>query len=116
MTQVPPVRPTVRAALPVAIMAAALATGAGVVALELTSDHQSAKAVWAIFGPAVGWSFIGTGLYVWRRRAESRVGVLMMVLGFAWFLYTLDASNSPVVYTFALVAGPVWGGVFLHLG
>jgi signal transduction histidine kinase len=38
------------------------------------------------------------------------------VLGFAWFLYTLDASNSPVVYTLALVAGPVWGGVFLHLG
>src|SRR4051812_30641561 len=37
-----------------AIVAAALAAGAGVVALELASDHQNAATVWAIFGPAVG--------------------------------------------------------------
>ena len=85
-------------------------------AVVLASDHKDAKAVWAIFGPAVGWSFIGTGLYAWRRRPESRTGALMVLLGFAWFLYTLDAANSPLVYTFALVTGPLWGGVFLHLG
>ena len=72
--------------------------------------------MWAIFGPAVGWSFIGTGLYAWRRRPDSRTGALMILLGFAWFLYTLDAANSPLVYTFALITGPLWGGVFLHLG
>ena len=60
--------------------------------------------MWAIFGPAVGWSFIGTGLYAWRRRPESRIGALMILLGFAWFLFTLQAANSPLVYTFALVA------------
>ena len=52
--------------------------GAGVVALLLASDHQDAKTAWAILGPAVGWSFIGTGLYAWRRRPESRTGVLMV--------------------------------------
>ena len=80
------------------------------------SDHQDAKTVWAIFGPAVGWSFIGIGLYAWRRRPESRTGALMVLLGFAWFLSALNVADSPLVYTFALVLGGLWGGVFLHLG
>jgi signal transduction histidine kinase len=99
-----------------AIVVAALAAGIGVIAVVVGSDHQDAKAVWAIFGPAVGWSFIGTGLYTWRRRPETRIGALMILLGFAWFLFTLDSANSPLVYTFALVVGGLWGGVFLHIG
>jgi signal transduction histidine kinase len=99
-----------------AIVVAALLAGAGVVALELTSAHQDAKAVWAVFGPVVGWSFIGTGLYAWGRRPDSRTGALMVVLGFAWFVFMLDAANSPLIYTVALLAGGLWGGVFLHLG
>jgi signal transduction histidine kinase len=99
-----------------AVAIAALACGAGVSALELASDHVGAKAVWAVFGPAVGWSFVGTGLYVWRHRPEGRIGGLMVLLGFAWFAFMLDAANSPLVYTVALVVGGLWGGVFLHLG
>jgi hypothetical protein len=98
------------------VIVAALAAGAAVVALELTSEHRDAKVVWAMFGPAVGWSFVGTGLYASRRRPESRIGALMILLGFAWFLFTLDAANSRLIYTFALVAGGLWGAVFLHLG
>jgi signal transduction histidine kinase len=100
----------------VAIVLAALACGATAIALELASDHQDLKAVWAVFGPAVGWSFIGTGLYAWRRRPESRIGALMILLGFAWFLFTLQSANSRLVYTFALVTGGLWGAIFLHLG
>src|SRR5206468_8476093 len=99
-----------------AIVLAAFAVGAGVVALVLVSDHQDAKIAWAIFGPVVGWSFIGTGLYAWRRRPESRIGALMVLLGFAWFLFTLQNANSSLIYTVALVTGALWGGVFLHLG
>ena len=40
----------------------------------------------------------------------------MVLLGFAWFLFTLDAANAPWLYTVGLVAGGLWGGVFLHLG
>jgi signal transduction histidine kinase len=109
--------PVTSARLPVrAIVLVALVAGGGVIALELTSDHQSAKIAWAIFGPGVGWSFIGTGLYVWMRRPEARIGALMMLLGFAWFVFTLDAANSRVIYTLALIVGGLWGGVFLHLG
>jgi signal transduction histidine kinase len=111
MTPVRPPRFLVRA-----IVVVALVAGGGVIALELTSDHQDAQVAWAIFGPAVGWSFIGTGLYVWRRRPETRTGALMILLGFAWFIFTLQAANSRVIYTIALVIGGLWGGVFLHLG
>jgi signal transduction histidine kinase len=112
----PPPVPRVSRLRERAILLAALLAGAVVVAVQVLSDHQDAKAVWAVFGPVVGWSFVGTGLYAWRRRPDSRTGALMVLLGFAWFLFTLDAANSAVVYTFALVAGGLWGGVFLHLG
>jgi hypothetical protein len=99
-----------------AIVLAALAAGAGVIAVVLTSDHQDLKVVWAIFGPAVGWSFIGTGLYAWSRRPESRTGALMVLMGFAWFFSTLESSSSPLLYTLGSAFGGLWGGVFLHLG
>jgi signal transduction histidine kinase len=111
MKPVVPARP-----LRVAIVLAALAGGGIAIALELASDHKDPKVVWAIFAPAVGWSFIATGLYAWRRRPESRIGALMILLGFAWFLSTLDAANSRLAYTFALVVGGLWGSVFLHIG
>jgi signal transduction histidine kinase len=111
MKPVVPARP-----LRVAIVLAALAGGGVVIALQLASDHKDPKVVWAIFGPAVGWSFIATGLYAWRHRPESRIGALMVLLGFAWFLSTFDAANSRLVYTFALVVAGLWGSVFLHIG
>ena len=40
----------------------------------------------------------------------------MILLGFAWFVYALQAANSRLVYTSALVVGGLWGAVFLHLG
>jgi signal transduction histidine kinase len=97
------------------IIVAALAGGAGVLALVLASDHQESKAVWAIFGPVLVWSFVGTGLYAWRRRPESRVGMLMVLFGFAWCLAALAFANSPLLYTIGSVVGGVWGGLFLHL-
>jgi signal transduction histidine kinase len=98
------------------VVLTALAAGAGVAAVVLASTHQDAKTVWAIFGPAVGWSFVGTGLFAWRRRPQSRIGALMVLLGFAWFLFILQAANSPLVHTVAMVTGGLWGGVFLHIG
>ena len=98
-----------------AIVLAALVCGAAVLALLAGSDHQDAKVVWAIFGPLIGWSFVGVGLYAWRRRPESRTGALMVLLGFAWFLSGLNFANSALLYSASLVLGGLWGGVFLHL-
>ena len=97
------------------LVLAALACGAAAVPLALATNHQDGRVVWAVFGPAVGWSFVGTGLYAWRTRPESRTGELMVLLGFAWFLAAAGLSNSPGVYSAGTVLGGLWGGVFLHL-
>jgi signal transduction histidine kinase len=97
------------------VIAAALAAGAVSIWVALESDHIDV-AVWAVFGPAVGWNFVGVGLYTWRRRPEKRIGVLMILLAFGWFVFTLQASDSRFVHTVALVGGALWGSVFLHLG
>jgi len=94
---------------------AALIWGAAVPALVLSSDFLEAKTSWAIFGPILVWSFVGTGLYAWHRRPESRIGALMVLLGFAWGLAALAASNVPLLYSVGLVVGGLWGGVFLHV-
>src|ERR687898_2287582 len=99
----------------VAIVLAALVCGAGAMALVLSSDRDEPRAVWAIFGPAVVVTFVGTGLYAWRRRPESRTGALMVLLGFAWSVSALTFSNHPLPYTVGVVFGGLWGGVFLHL-
>jgi signal transduction histidine kinase len=98
------------------VAAAALLAGGGLAAIELASAHQDSRTIWAIFGPLVGWNFVGTGLFALRRRPESRIGALMILLGFAWFLFMLKASDAGFLYTASLVAGGLWGGVFLHLG
>jgi signal transduction histidine kinase len=98
------------------VVLAALLAGGVVCALALTSDHVDHKVVAAVFEPVVGWCFVGTGLYAWRTRPESRTGALMVAMGFAWMLLALEDSNSPLVYTFALVAGGLFGALFLHLG
>ena len=55
-----------------AIVLAALACGALTATAILSSDHLDSKEIWAVFGPLVGWSFVGTGLYA--RREGPRAG------------------------------------------
>ena len=115
MTTEPQTRGPSSAAL-IVIGAAAVAAGALVVLVSLASDHREPAVVWAVFGPLVGWSFIAAGGYAWRIRPQYRTGELMIVLGFAWFLFTLDGANDPTASTLARVLGGLWGSVFLHLG
>ena len=98
-----------------AIAAAALLCGVGDVLLVLGSEHFPNPGAWAVFGPVVGWGFVGTGLYAWRRRPESRFGLLMVLVGFAWFLGPVYASDSPVVFTLGIVVSGLWGPIFGHV-
>src|ERR1700712_31970 len=97
------------------IVLAALVCGVAVVPLILASDHQDAVVVWAIFGPLVAWSFVFTGLYARRLRPESGVGMLMILLGFAWLLSSLGLANAPLPYSIGQVVGGLWGALFLQL-
>jgi signal transduction histidine kinase len=98
-----------------AVVLAALACTAAVVAILLTSNREDADLAWAVLGPIVVWSFVGTGLYATHRRPGSRVGVLMVALGFAWCVAAISLANSALAFSLGLVAGGLWGGVFLHL-
>jgi signal transduction histidine kinase len=74
----------------------------------LARSGQSLDA--AIADLAVGWTLIACGLLGWARRPQSRVGPLIAVTGFAWFLGTLAASRiGPVA-----VLGSAL--VFVHRG
>jgi signal transduction histidine kinase len=104
-----------RAVLCVVALAAALLCGVGAAALVLESEHYDDPTVWAVFFPLVGWSFIGTGVLAWLRRPESRVGLLMVIVGFAWFLKALRASDSALLYTLGFPLGSLYGAAFIHL-
>jgi signal transduction histidine kinase len=96
------------------LLGAALCT-AGVIAIVLTSNREDATVAWAVLGPIVVWSFVGTGLYATHRRPGSRVGMLMVALGFAWCVAAISLANSAFAFSLGLVVGGLWGGVFLHL-
>ena len=98
-----------------AIVLAAVLCSAGVVAIVLTSDREDADPAWAVLGPIVVLSFVGTGLYATSRRPGSRVGLLMVALGFAWCAAAVSLANSSLAFSLGLVVGGLWGGVFLHL-
>ena len=98
-----------------AVLLAAAVCSAGVVVVLLTSDREDADLAWAVLGPIVVWSFVGTGLYATHRRPGSRVGLLMVALGFAWCVAAISLANSALAFSLGLVAGGLWGGVFLHL-
>jgi signal transduction histidine kinase len=64
----------------------------------------------AVADLAVGWTLIACGLLGWGRRPQSRVGPLIALTGFTWFLGTLAESRIG----FVAVLGSAL--LFLHRG
>ena len=98
----------------IALAATALVFGVADGLLLITSDHFENGAVWAVFGPFISWGFVGTGLYAWWRRPDSRFGALLVALGYAWLLAPLPAASNPVVFTAGIVLGAFWGPLLAH--
>src|SRR4051794_1019037 len=92
-----------------------LLCGLGALALVLTSDHEDATSSFAGLALTLGWAFIGTGLYALWRRPRHRVGQLMILTGFLWFLGALTESDLPFVFTLGLALSGLWAGPFVHL-
>jgi signal transduction histidine kinase len=78
-------------------------------ALTVTSDHIELRGVVATLGLAVGWGFIGAGLFAWSRRPDSSLGSLMVATGFAWFVAALSTSDIPLVFSI----GALWGSIYV---
>jgi signal transduction histidine kinase len=85
------------------------------VSLVLTSTHEPNKAVTAILAPLIGLSFIGTGVFAWWRRPLNRFGLLMLSVGFAWFLAGLAESNNPTVFTIGVWVAPLYLAIVVHM-
>jgi signal transduction histidine kinase len=64
---------------------------------------------------AVGWSFIFVGLYASARRPHNRVGTLMTIVGFAWFIPAIGWIPTPLTATIYYVGAPFYLAVLAHI-
>jgi PAS domain S-box-containing protein len=93
----------------------ALAAGVGAVALVLGSSHEENRIVVSVFGLLIGWAFVVAGLIALTRRPENRTGVLMIVVGLAFFVGALSDSNVSILFTLGMVLGALFVGALVHL-
>jgi signal transduction histidine kinase len=63
----------------------------------------------------VGVSLIGCGLASWRARPENRIGVVMVLTGFAWFAAQVIEAPEPWLYTLGLAVQSLWVIGLLYL-
>jgi signal transduction histidine kinase len=63
---------------------------------------------------AAGWALMGSGLIAWSRRPGSRVGPLIVISGFAWFLGTLAGSNIGLLAIVGALALTIHRAPLIH--
>ena len=68
-----------------------------------------------MFGPLIGWSFIGTGLFAWYRRPDNRFGPLMAAVGFTWCISGLSVDRHPDVFIVGYVFNPLPFALLFHM-
>jgi signal transduction histidine kinase len=96
------------------VAGAGLVAGAAVIPVGLTTELAEPRGIWAVFGPLIGWSFIGAGLYAARRPPSHRFGVLLVITGFTWFLAGLSLIDDPAAWALGLALGTLWIAVLAH--
>src|SRR5918997_2279134 len=99
----------------IALAVAGLALGLAALALATASDREPDPAPWIVLALTLGWGFAGAGIFAWWRRPENRVGPLMTLVGFLWFLGGLASADSAWAYTLAVVVGALWLGALVHM-
>src|SRR4051812_13613988 len=98
----------------VGLAVAGLVLGLAALALVTTTDRPFSTAE-VVLALTLGWAFIGAGLYAWWRRPENRVGALMTLVGFLWFLGALESAGAAWAYTTGLALSTLWIGALVHM-
>ena len=93
----------------------ALAAGGGALAAVLTSGHEENRILVSVFGLLVGWSFVVAGLIARTRRPENRTGILMIAVGFTFFVGALGDANNSVLFTIGIAFGAIFIAALIHL-
>lgn len=83
--------------------------------LIASSDFQPDRGLWVALNWVIGGGFLATGLFAWYRRPDNRVGVLMVAIGFAWFVSMFAYANSAVPFTLGLLLNNFFVAVAMHL-
>jgi signal transduction histidine kinase len=77
--------------------------GAVPLALALASEGGHQRELIAVFGPLIGWAFIGTGILAWLRQPDNRFGALMTAVGFSACLAGLRVATEPWIFAIGLL-------------
>jgi signal transduction histidine kinase len=89
------------------------AVGRELLTSQLTAGRRTELSAISVLG---GLVFVLAGLLARRRQPANRVGVLMIVIGFAWLLAALRWSDGARLTVTVGVAGAwLWGAVLAHL-
>jgi signal transduction histidine kinase len=99
----------------IGIAVAGIVLGAVAAIMILGSEHMDFRGGFASIGLALGWSFIGTGLFAWYRRPDNGSGALMVSVGFSWFVSGLFASDISAVFAVGFVLNNLFYAALIHL-
>jgi signal transduction histidine kinase len=84
-------------------------------ALMAEADFVDDEAVWIVLNFVIGGGFLGVGLYAWWRRPENRVGMLMVVTAFAWFIGVLTNVEPAGLFTIGYLVSNLFVAPAIHL-
>ena len=99
----------------VALGIAGILLGIATFVMVAKGDAAEVPLLEAILTLLIGWSFIGTGLYAWDRRPSNLVGLLMVGVGFAWFLSEFKVSDIPFAAAIGFAANSLPIAILIHL-
>ena len=94
---------------------AALVVGTATSAFMFFSDHQDLPRLQAVLTALIGGSFVVAGLIARTRRPLNRTGLLLIAVGFTWFLTGLIGTNQSLSWTIGLAVMAVPAGFLIHL-
>jgi signal transduction histidine kinase len=97
------------------IAAAGALTLAVETVLNVSADFAPNKGRWIALNFLIGGGFIGVGLFAWWRRPENRVGMLMVLTGWAWFAGVLMWTEPPLLFTIGSLLGNLFVACAIHL-
>jgi signal transduction histidine kinase len=104
---------TTRAALGVWTLALGLAALA-IVGIA-TSDHTSGKLATILLAAPTGLVFIASGILARTQRPQNRTGLLLIVVGFSWFLGALPSVSNDLLFTAGVAVNTIFTALLAHL-
>ncbi|HJV29277.1 MAG TPA: hypothetical protein VJ645_02050, partial [Gaiellaceae bacterium] len=93
----------------------ALACAAAAILIVATSDHTNGKLAVLLLAVPIELAFVASGLVARAQRPHNRTGLLLIIVGFSWFLGALSAADSEYLFTAGLVLGTFFTALLAHL-